>query len=58
MVGCLIRDRGVADSSLTGGTALCPWARHFILRLVLSHPKKTHPDRTEKIVDWDVNNKI
>ena len=24
MVECLTQDRGIADSSLTGGTALCP----------------------------------
>ena len=53
---CLTRYRGVAGSSLTGGTAMCPWARPFILCLVLVQHKKTHPDMTEKIVDWDVKN--
>ena len=31
----LTQDRGVAGSSMSGGTALCHWARHFILCLVL-----------------------
>ena len=34
-IECLTLDRGVAGSSLTGGIVLCPWARHFILCLVL-----------------------
>ena len=52
MVECLTRDRGVAGSSLIGGTALCPGARHVILCLVLVQPRKTHPNMT-KSVDWD-----
>ena len=39
----LISDRGVAALCLTGGTALCPWARHHILCLVLVQPRKTFP---------------
>ena len=31
----MAQERGVAGSSLVGGTALCPWARHFNLCLVL-----------------------
>ena len=31
VVECLTRDRGAAGSSLTGITALCPWARILIL---------------------------
>ena len=31
VVECLTRDRGAADSSLTGVNALCPWARTLIL---------------------------
>ena len=31
VVECLTRDWGAADSSLIGITALCPWARTFIL---------------------------
>ena len=46
-IECLTRDRGVACSSLTGGTALCLWARHFILCLVLVQPRKTLPDITD-----------
>ena len=37
-------------SSLTGGTALCPWERHFILCLVLVQPRKTRPDITERLL--------
>ena len=50
MVECLIRDCGVAGSSLTGGTALCPSDRHFILCLLLGQPKKTRPDMPEKLL--------
>ena len=32
------------DSSLTGGTALCPGARHFILCLVLLQLRKACPE--------------
>ena len=35
VVECLTQDPGVAGSSLTRGTVLYPWARHFILCLVL-----------------------
>ena len=48
MVECLTRDQGVAGSRLTRGIALCPWARHFIICLVLGQPRKTCPDITEK----------
>ena len=34
-VECLTRDRGTTGSSLTGVTALCPWARHINPSLVL-----------------------
>ena len=39
----MYQDRGV-DSSLTGGTALCPsaGARNFIFSLVRVKPRKTH----------------
>ena len=50
MIECLTRDRGVAGSSLNGGTALCPWARHLILCLVLIQPRKTRPDMTENVL--------
>ena len=50
VVECLTRDRGVAASSLTGGTVLYPCARHFILCLVLVQRRKTCPDITEKLL--------
>ena len=58
VVECLNRDQGVAGSSLTGASALCPWASHFILCLVLVKPWTTRPAMTEKTVDWDVKNQI
>ena len=33
-------DGRVTSMRLTGGTVLCPWARHFILFLVLVHPRR------------------
>ena len=50
MVECLTRNWGVASKSLTGGTALCTWARQFIPCLVLAQPKKTPPNMTEKML--------
>ena len=50
VIECLTWDQGVEGSSLTGGTALCPWARHFILCLVLVQLRKTYPDMTEKML--------
>ena len=47
MVECLTGDRGVVGRSLTGGTALCPRARHFI---VLVQPRKTCSDINEKLL--------
>ena len=49
MALCLIWDHGVTGSSLTGGTVLCPWARHHILCLLLVQPGKRH-DLTEKLL--------
>ena len=43
MVECLTRDRGATGSSLTGITALCPWARHINPSLVLVQPRMTRP---------------
>ena len=44
MVECLTPDQiGVGGSSLTRGTVLGPWARHFILCLVLVQLRKTCP---------------
>ena len=42
--------RWFAGSSLTGGTALCPWARDFVLCLILVQPRKTRPNITEKML--------
>ena len=42
----LTRDGGVAGLNLIGGTALCPLARHFILRLVLVH-RSTQEDPSQ-----------
>ena len=50
VVECLSRDQGVGD--LTRANALCPWARHFILCLVLVKPKKTRPNMMEKLLTW------
>ena len=58
MVECLTPDQGVAGSSYTEGTALCPRARHFILCLVLVQPRKTCPEMTDFFFDWDVKNQI
>ena len=57
-VECLTRDQGVADSSLTGSTALCIWARRSMLCLVLVQPMKTRPDIIEIQNDWDIKNQI
>ena len=43
MLECLTLDWGFAGSSITGGTALCPWSRHFILSLVLVQPGRPVP---------------
>ena len=40
----------VAGSSLTGVTALCPWARRIYPSLVLVQPRKTHPFITERLL--------
>ena len=50
VVECLIRGRGAAGSSLTGVTALCPWARHINPSLVLVQPRKTRPYITERLL--------
>ena len=43
---CLTRDRRDGSRSLTGGSALCPLARH----INPNQPRKTHPDMAEKIL--------
>ena len=50
VVECLTWDRGAAGSSLTGDTALCPWARHINPSLVLVQPRKTRPYITERLL--------
>ena len=47
---CLIRDRRAAGSSLTGVTALCPWARHVNPCFVLVQPRMNHPNITEGVL--------
>ena len=56
VVACLTWDRGVAGSSLSGVTALCPWARQVNPCLVLAQYYKTHLDIqcSWKDVDWDI----
>ena len=49
-VECLTQDRKAAGSSLTGVTALCPWARHINPSLVLVQPRKTRPYITERLL--------
>ena len=39
-------DRGVAGSTLAGGTVLCPCGKHFVLYLALVQPSKI-PNMTE-----------
>ena len=58
VVECLNQDPGVGGSSLTGVTAICPWARQINPSLVLVQPRKARLGNTEKIVDWDVKNQI
>ena len=50
VVECLTPDWRVAGFNLIGGTALCPWARHINLCLVLVQPRKYHPDMSEKML--------
>ena len=50
VVECLTRDRGVADSRLTRGTAFCPSARHINSCLVPIQPRKSCPSITEKLM--------
>ena len=50
-------DRGGAGLSLTGVTALCPWARHINPSLALVQPRKTFHYITERLM-MDIKNKI
>ena len=50
VVECLTRDPGAAGSSVTGGTALCPSARHINPSLVLVQPRKTRPFIAERLL--------
>ena len=51
-VECLTQGLGVAGSSLMGGTALCPPARHINPCLILVQPGKTRLYITEKLLTW------
>ena len=50
VVEFLTWDRGVAGSSLTSITVLCPWASHINPCLELVRPQKTRPNITEKLL--------
>ena len=50
MVESLTQDPGIADSSFTGVTRLCPRDRHFIPCLVLVQPREIHPNMTKKLL--------
>ena len=50
VVECLTQDRRAAGLSLTGVTALCPWARHINPSLVLVQPRETRPNVTERLL--------
>ena len=47
---CLTQDWGALGSSLTGVSALCPWARHINPSLVLVQPRKTCPYIAERVL--------
>ena len=50
VVDSLTRDRGKAGSSLTGVTALCPWAIHINPSLVLVQLRMPRPYITERLL--------
>ena len=50
VVECLTRDGGAAGASLTGVTALCPWAKHINPSLVLVQPRKTRLFITDRLL--------
>ena len=50
MVECLFQGRRAVGLSLTGVTALCPWARHIYPSLILVQPRKTLPFITERLL--------
>ena len=49
MVECSTSDKGVVGYSFSGGTVLCPCARHAMLYLVLVQPR-IQPDMTENFL--------
>ena len=57
VVEFLTWDGEVAGSSLTGVTALCPWARHINPCLALVQCRKTRSDITDFFY-WDVKNQF
>ena len=50
MVECLTRDRGAADSSLTGVTALWSLSKTHYPSLVMVQPRKAHPCLTKRLL--------
>ena len=50
VIECLNGDLGAAGSSLTGVTALCPWARYIYSSIVLVQPRKTRLYITERLL--------
>ena len=57
VVLCLTWDRGIADLSLTRGTVLCPWARHYP-RLSTGSTQEDPSWHDWKNVDWVVKYQI
>ena len=55
---CLTWDRGVAGSSLTGVTVLCPWARQTNTLLSTGSTQKDLSCHIWKIVYWDAKKQI
>ena len=48
VIKCLAGDQRVVGWSLTWGTVLCPWARHFTLCFILRFNQGRRPNMTEK----------
>ena len=50
VVECLTQDQGARGLSLSGITALCPWARHINPSLELVQPRKTRPNIAARLL--------
>ena len=50
VVECLTRDRGAADSIITGVTAFCHLSKNINPSLVLVQPRKPRPFLTERLL--------